>query len=44
MNYFDALGDGDISVLPRFTCEECGEQMESVEYEGAHGITYRANV
>ncbi len=44
VNYFDTLDDGDLSVPPRFTCEECGEQMEPVEYEGVHGITYRTNV
>ena len=43
VNYFDTFDDGDLSVPPRFTCEECGEQMEPVEYEGVHGITYRTN-
>ena len=41
VNYFDALDDGDTSVPPRFTCEECSELMEPVEYEGVHGITYK---
>jgi hypothetical protein len=37
----DILGGGDTSVPPRFTCEECSAMKESVEYEGAHGITYK---
>ena len=41
VNYFDTFDDGDTSVPPRFTCEECCELMEPVEYEGVHGITYK---
>ena len=41
VSYFDIIDDGDTSVPPRFTCEECGELMEPVEYEGVHGILYK---
>ena len=41
VNYFDTFDDGDTSVPPRFTCEECCELMEPVDYEGVHGITYK---
>lgn len=37
---FDIMDDGDISVPPRFDCEECDGQMEPVEYFGVHGINY----
>ena len=38
---FDVLDyDGDLSVAPRFDCEECVGIMEPVKYEGVHGITY----
>ena len=44
VRYFDTFDDGDTSVPPRFTCEECGEVMEPIEYEGVHGITYKTNI
>lgn len=38
---FDTLDDeGDISVAPRFDCENCDGVMEPVKYAGVHGITY----
>lgn len=40
---FDTLDDGDLSVPPRFKCEECGHDMEPIEYTSVHGITYRIN-
>ncbi|MDI6707292.1 MAG: hypothetical protein QME73_13735, partial [Bacillota bacterium] len=39
---FDALDDeGDLTVPPRFDCEECGGLMEPIEYTGVHGVEYK---
>ncbi len=37
---FDFEDGGDLSVPPRFSCENCPEQMEPVLYKSVHGITY----
>ena len=40
VQYFDTMDDGDISVPPTFSCENCGEIMYPKKYEGVHGISY----
>ena len=38
---FDVMDDGDPTVPPQFSCEECGGDMYSRYYRGAHGYEYR---
>lgn len=38
---FDAMDDGDPTVPPQFSCEECGGGMYPEYYEGIHGYEYR---
>ncbi|GBF12245.1 hypothetical protein HK1_02306 [Tepidibacillus sp. HK-1] len=38
---FDAMDDGDLSVPPMFTCEECGGEMYPEYYKGLQGKEYR---
>ncbi|MDX1447250.1 hypothetical protein [Lishizhenia sp.] len=38
LDFFDG---GDLSVPPRFSCENCPEQMEPVLYKSVHGVTYK---
>lgn len=40
VDYFDAMDDGDLSVPPRFTCQNCNGEMVPEKYEGVHGIRY----
>lgn len=37
---FDIMDGGDLSIPPRFSCENCPEEMEPVYYKSVHGITY----
>jgi uncharacterized OB-fold protein len=38
----DLEDGGDVSVPPRFSCEECGHPyMEPIYYESVHGIIYK---
>lgn len=36
----DLQDGGDLSVPPRFDCEECSGLMEPIHYVSVHGITY----
>jgi hypothetical protein len=38
--YFDTMDDGDISVPPTFSYENCEGIMYPQKYEGVHGISY----
>jgi len=38
---FDALDDGDPTVPPQITCEQCGGGMYPEYYKGLHGYEYR---
>ena len=38
---FDAMDDGDLSVPPMFSCQECGGEMYPEYYKGVHGNEYR---
>jgi hypothetical protein len=38
---FDRMDDGDPTVPPQFTCEECGGEMYPEYYKGLHGIEYK---
>lgn len=40
VEYFDVMDDGDTSVPPRFTCNNCHGDMVPRKYEGVHGIQY----
>ncbi|MEB3102965.1 transposase [Paenibacillaceae bacterium T2] len=33
---FDAMDDGDPTVPPQFSCEECGGEMYPEYYKGVH--------
>jgi hypothetical protein len=37
----DAMDDGDPTVPPQFTCEECGGAMYPEHYIGVHGYEYK---
>ena len=39
LEQFDFIDGGDLSLPPRFSCENCSEQMESVLYKSVHDIT-----
>lgn len=36
----DLQDGGDLSVPPRFDCEECDGLVEPIHYVSVHGITY----
>ena len=36
----DLEDGGDLSVPPRFECEECDGLMEPIHYVSVHGVTY----
>jgi hypothetical protein len=38
---FDAMDDGDLSVPPKFACQECGGEMYPEYYKGIHGDVYK---
>jgi hypothetical protein len=38
---FDTMDDGDPTVPPQFSCEECGGEMYPEYYKGAYGYEYR---
>jgi hypothetical protein len=38
---FDAMDDGDPTVPPQFSCEECGGGMYPEYYKGLHGYEYK---
>jgi len=40
VEYCDAMDDGDTTVPPRFSCENCGGEMIPKKYKGVHGIQY----
>jgi hypothetical protein len=35
------MDDGDPTVPPQFSCEECGGEMYPEYYKGAYGYEYR---
>jgi hypothetical protein len=40
VEYCDAMDDGDIDVPPRFSCENCGGEMNPINYTGVHNVLY----
>lgn len=40
----DLEDGGDLSVPPRFECEECDGLMEPIHYVSVHGVTYDIEV
>jgi hypothetical protein len=34
------MDDGDITIPPRFACENCDGEMVPIKYRGIHGIDY----
>lgn len=38
---FDVMDDGDPTVPPQFSCEECGGGMYPEYYKGVHGDEYK---
>lgn len=40
----DLEDGGDLSIPPRFECEECDGLMEPIHYVSVHGVTYDIEV
>jgi hypothetical protein len=38
---FDVMDDGDLTVPPMFSCQECGGEMYPEYFKGVHGVEYR---
>ncbi len=38
---FDAMDNGDPTVPPQFSCEDCSGQMYPEYYKGIHGYEYK---
>lgn len=38
---FDEMDDGDPTVPPQFSCENCGGTMYPEYYKGLHGYEYK---
>ncbi len=41
VQYCDAMDDGDVTVPPRFSCENCSGEMIPKKYKGVHDIDYK---
>jgi hypothetical protein len=41
---FDLMDNGDPTVPPTFSCEQCGGQMYPVHYESVHGYEHKLPV